>query len=172
MIAALLAASLVSLVLFVSFGSALSLVWRCPIFLQFTISVSLCFVCSRARLVLGCIGSGQAKDKKFSGKRVLRYPLVCCKVCLPIQSRMRRSVLTALHISDLRVLQLAWNTWRSRRVCKCPHHLAVRLRRGVPLLCLQWRSWCASPLVVVQCVFWDFGSLVWVVVDVRHGDFR
>ena len=54
-IAAVLAASLVSLVLFVSFGSALSLVWRCPIFLRFTMSVSLCFVCSRARLVLGCI---------------------------------------------------------------------------------------------------------------------
>ena len=84
-IAAVLAASLVSLVLFVSFGSALSLVWRCPIFLQFTMSVSLCLVCSRARLVLGCFGSGQAKDKKFSGKRVLRYPLICCKICLTVQ---------------------------------------------------------------------------------------
>ena len=41
-----------------------------------------------------------------------------------------RSVFTALHISDLRVLQLAWYTWRSRRVCTCPHHFAVRHRKG------------------------------------------
>ena len=45
----------------------------------------LCLVCSRARLVLGCFRSGRAKDKKFSGKRVLRYLLICCKVFLPIQ---------------------------------------------------------------------------------------
>ena len=84
-IAAVLAASLVSFVLFVSFGSALSLVWRCPTFLQFILMMFLCLVCSRARLVLGCFGSGQAKDKKLSGKRVLRYLLICCKVFLPIQ---------------------------------------------------------------------------------------
>ena len=145
-IAAVLAASLVSLVLFVSFGSALSLVWRCPIFLQFTMMVSLCLVCSRARLVLGCFGSGQAKDKKFSGKRVLRYLLICCKICLPIQvcgtyaaayvEEFTRSQASQQphakkrSYGDLRVLQLAWNTWRSRRVCTCPHHLAVRHRKG------------------------------------------
>ena len=86
-IGAVLAASLVSLVLFVSFGSALSLMWRCPIFLQFTMMAML----------------------------------------------------------------------------------AMAL-------------WFASPLVVDRLfwrfsgktlgMFWDFGSLVRVVVDVRHGDFQ
>ena len=85
MIAAVLVASLVSFVLFVSFGSALSLVWFCPTFLQFSLMMFLCLVCRRARLVLGCFGSGQAKDKKFSGKRVLRYLLNFFKVVLPIQ---------------------------------------------------------------------------------------
>ena len=47
-IAAVLAASLVSLVLFESFGSALFLVWRCPTFFQFIMMVSLCLVCSGA----------------------------------------------------------------------------------------------------------------------------
>ena len=84
-IAAVLVASLVSFVLFVSFGSALSLVWCCPTFHQFILMMFLCLVCRRARLVLGCFGSGQAKDKKFSGKRVLRYLLIFCKVFLPIQ---------------------------------------------------------------------------------------
>ena len=47
-----------------------------------------------------------------------------------LDSSRMRSVLQDLRISDLRVLQLAWNTWRSRRVCTCVHRAAVRHRSG------------------------------------------
>ena len=59
-------------------------------------------------------------------------------------SRMR-SVIQALRTCDLWVLQLAWNTWRSRRACKSVHHAAVRHRSGfhccvhamVPVVCFR-----------------------------------
>ena len=41
-----------------------------------------------------------------------------------------RSVLEDLRIRDARILQFAWNTWRSRRVCTCVHHAAIRHHRG------------------------------------------
>ena len=81
---------------------------------------------------------------------------------------MRRSVLTALHTGDLRVLQVAWNTWRSRRVCKCPHHLAVRHRRGsiamlamALLVCFSTGSGSfQEPVASFLAIFWkDIGHV-------------
>ena len=181
-IAAVLAASLVSVVLFVSFGSALSLVWHCPIFLQFTMMVSLCLVCSRARLVLGCIGSGQAKDKKFSGTRVLRYLLICCKICIPIQvcgtcaasyvedfHKVASFAAAACEEAFLQLFTLVihgfsnWLGTPGDRVASARVRIALQcdIEKGFHCYACNGPSWFASPLVVESsflAIFWkDIG---------------
>ena len=133
---------------------------------------------SRVLIVLRCILSGWNKDKTSQGKGFCGCSLVRCLMYLPFQV-WRFGALAAASFwlfNQVNSLPAAaceafsrlftsviygfsnWLGTPGGRVASARVHITCSATsKGVPLLCLQWPSWFASPLVVDR-LFWLFSG--------------